>query len=183
MIILVNPRGINRNIIHKHTTHMKKLILLSLLMLMPVGMQAQTTSQGEDEKVIEMRQKIGIDYTVPDYDVSKPDAKVMGWRLAKILIKLEKNYQQGTYNRMLSSIRSEVLEDPRIRYIAVNKMKIPQIQKVGDVITIRFSTSSKNETLGKLNHEFEIKFDKGVSNNDTANQLFSDLSRYVKEDE
>ena len=41
---------------------MKKLILLSLLMLMAVGMQAQTTSQGEDEKVIEMRQKIGIDF-------------------------------------------------------------------------------------------------------------------------
>ena len=58
-----------------------------------------------------------------------------------------------------------------------------KIQKIGDVITIRFSTSSKNETLGKLNHEFEIKFEKGVSDNDTANQLFSDLNRYLKEDE
>ena len=162
---------------------MKKLLFLSFLMLTVVGMQAQTTSQGEDEKVIEMRQKIGIDYTVPDYDVKKPDAKVMGWRLAKMLQKLENNYLQGTYNRMLASIRSEVLEDPRIRYIAVNKMKILKVQKVGDLITIRISTSSKNETLGKLNHEFEIKFEKGVSDNDTANQLFSDLNRYVKEDE
>lgn len=162
---------------------MKKLILLSLLMLTAVGIQAQTTSQGEDPKVIEMRQKIGIDYTVPDYDVKKPDAKVMGWRLAKMLQKLEKNYQQGMYNRMLASIRSEILEEPRIRYIAVNKMKILKIKKVGDLITIRISTSSKNETLGKLNHEFEIKFDKGVSDNATANQLFSDLNRYIKEDE
>ena len=162
---------------------MKKLLFLSFLMLTVVGMQAQTTSQGEDEKVIEMRQKIGIDYTVPDYDVKKPDAKVMGWRLAKMLQKLENNYLQGTYNRMLASIRSEVLEDPRIRYIAVNKMKILKVQKVGDLITIRISTSSKNETLGKLNHEFEIKFEKGVSDNDTTNQLFSDLNRYVKEDE
>ena len=64
---------------------MKKLLFLSLLMLAVVGMLAQTTSQGEDEKVIELRQKIGIDYTVPDYDVKKPDAKVMGWRLAKML--------------------------------------------------------------------------------------------------
>ncbi len=162
---------------------MKKLILLSLLMLMALCMQAQATSQGEDPKVLEMRQKIGIDYSVPDYDVKKPDAKVMGWRLAKMLQKLEKNYQQGTYNRMLASIRSEIMEDPRIRYIAVNKMKILKIQKVGDVITLRISTSSKNETLGKLNHEFGIKFDKGVSDNDTANQLFSDLNRYIKEDE
>ena len=146
-------------------------------------MSAQTYSQGEDPKVIEMRQKIGIDYSVPDYDVRKPDAKVMGWRLAKMLQKLEKNYQQGTYNRMIASIRSEVLEEPRIRYIAVNKMKIQKIQKVGDVITIRISTSSKNETLGKLNHEFGIKFVKGISDNDTANQLFSDLGRYIKEDE
>ena len=145
-------------------------------------MSAQTYSQGEDPKVIEMRQKIGIDYTVPDYDVKKPDAKVMGWRLAKMLQKLEENYQQGTYNRMLARIRSEVLEDPNLRYIAVNKMKILKIQKVGDVITIRISTSSKSETLGKLNHEFEIKFDKGVSNNDTANQLFADLSQYIKEE-
>ena len=162
---------------------MKKLIFLSLLMLAAVGMLAQTTSQGEDEKVIELRQKIGIDYTVPDYDVKKPDAKVMGWRLAKMLQKLEQNYQHGTYNRLLASICSEVLEEPRIRYIEVNKMKILKIQKVGDVISIRISTSSKNENLGKLNHEFEIKFDRGVSDNDTANQLFSDLSRYIKDDE
>lgn len=146
-------------------------------------MQAQATLQGEDPKVVEMRQKIGIDYSVPDYDVKKPDAKVMGWRLAKMLQKLEQNYQQGTYNRLLASICSEVLEEPRIRYIEVNKMKILKVQKVGDVITIRISTSSKHETLGKLNHEFEIKFNKGFSDNGTANQLFSDLSRYIKEDE
>lgn len=162
---------------------MKKQILLTILMLAAFSMSAQTFSQGEDPKVIELRQKIGIDYTVPDYDVKKPDAKVMGWRLAKMLQKLEQNYQQGMYNRMLASIRSEILEEPRIRYIAVNKMKILKVQKVGDVITIRFSTSSKHENLGKLNHEFEIKFDKGVSYNDTANQLFADLNRYIKEDE
>jgi len=162
---------------------MKKQILLTILMLMTFGMSAQTYLQGEDEKVIEMRQKIGIDYTVPDYDVKKPDAKVMGWRLAKMLIKLEKNYQQGIYNRMLARIRSEVLEDPRIRYVEVKKMKILKIQKAGNMVTIRISTSSKNETFGKLNHEFEIKFDKGVSDNDTVNQLFSDLSSYIKEDE
>lgn len=162
---------------------MKKLLFLTLLMLAAVGMQAQATSQGEDEKVIEMRQKIGIDYSVPDYDVKKRDAKVMGWRLAKMLQKLEQNYQQGMYNRMLASIRSEILEEPRIRYFAVNKMKILKTKKVGDVITIRISTSSKNETLGKLNHEFDIIFIKGVSDNDTTNQLFSDLSRYIKEDD
>ena len=152
-------------------------------MLTAVGMSAQSTSQCEDPKVIELRQKIGIDYTVPDYNVRKPDAKVMGWRLAKMLMKLEQNYLQGLYNRMLATIRSEILEEPNIRYIAVNKMKILKIQKVGDVIIIRISTSSKNETLGRLNHEFDIKFVKGVSDNDTANQLFSDLNRYIREDE
>lgn len=151
---------------------MKKLLFLSFLMLAAGSMSAQTFSQGEDPKVIELRQKIGIDYTVPDYDVRKPDAKVMGWRLAKMLQKLEQNYQQGTYNRMLASIRSEILEDPNLRYTALNKMKIQKIQKVGDVIAIRINTSSKNETLGKLNHEFDIKFDKGVTDNDTANQFF-----------
>lgn len=162
---------------------MKKVLFICAFIFSALYLSAQSTSQGEDEKFVEMRQKIGIDYFLPDYDVKKPDVKVMGWRLAKMLIKLEKNYQQGTYNRLLASIRSEVLEEPRIRYIAVNKMKILKVQKVGDVITIRISTSSKNETLGKLNHEFDIKFDKGVSDNDTVNQLFSDLNRYIKEDE
>lgn len=159
-----------------------KTLLICALFLSALSVHAQSSPQGEDEKVVEMRQKIGIDYTVPDYDTKKPDAKVMGWRLAKMLQKLEQNYQQGMYSRMLASIRSEVLEEPRIRYIAVDKMKILKVKKVGDVITIRFSTSSKNETLGKLNHEFDIQFVKGVSDNDTANQLFSDLSRYVKEE-
>lgn len=81
---------------------MKKLILLTLLMLMAAVIQTKATSQGEDPKVIEMHQKIGIDYTVADYDVKKLDAKVMGWRLAKMLQKLEKNYQQGIYNRLFS---------------------------------------------------------------------------------
>ena len=162
---------------------MKKILFICVIFLSALSVPAQTTPQGEDEKAIEVRQKIGIDYSVPDYDVKKPDAKVMGWRLAKMLQKLEQNYQQGVYNRMLASIRSEILEEPRIRYIAVNKMKILKVKKVGEVITISISTSSKNETLGKLNHEFDIKFVKGVSDYDTVNQLFSDLSRYVKEEE
>lgn len=162
---------------------MKKILFFCVLFFSALSVPAQSSPQGEDENTIEMRQKIGIDYSIPDYDVKKPDAQVMGWRLAKMLQKLEQNYQQGIYSRMLAFIRSEVLEEPRIRYIAVNKMKILKVKKVGDVITIRISTSSKNETLGKLNHEFDIKFVKGVSDNDTVNQLFSDLSRYIKKEE
>ena len=162
---------------------MKKLILLFLLMLAAVSMQAQATSQGEDPKVIEIRQKIGIDYTVPDYDVKKPDAKIMGWRLAKILQSLEKNYTQGINNQLLMAVRAEFVEDNRLRYMPIDKMKIQRITKKGENIHIVVMTTSKNENIGKVESALNLIFKKGVSDSDVTNSLFSTLSRYIKEEE
>ena len=162
---------------------MKKLLFLSLLMLTAVSMQAQTTSQGEEAKVVEMRERIGIDYTVPDYDVKKPDAKVMGWRLTKILQSLEKNYTQGIYNQLLMAVRAEFVEDNRLRYVPIDRMKIQRIIKKGEDITVVIKTMSKSETVGKVDSEFSLVFKKGVSDSDVTNSLFSTLSRYVKENE
>lgn len=54
-----------------------KIIMLSIiLMLSALSISAQPSSQGEDEKTIEYRQKIGIDYSMPDFNTSKIDGKV-----------------------------------------------------------------------------------------------------------
>ena len=163
---------------------MKKLFLLSLLMLAAFSMFAHTTAeQRKEQKNAEYRDQIGIDLSVPDYDVKKPDAKVMGWRLAKILQSLEKNYNQAVNNQMLTSIRAEQIDDNRVRYIPIDKIKILRITKNGDEITIIINTLSKNDNIGKVDFNLNLKFNKGVSDSDLVNSFFSNMGRYIKEDE
>lgn len=53
------------------------------------------------------RRIINFDYSVPDYDVTRPDSTIVGGRMAEILLLLEKNYEQDLYNRLLAKIRNE----------------------------------------------------------------------------
>ncbi len=71
---------------------MKKLLILLMLMVCVFGAHAQTAVQQDDLKVTELRQQIGIDYSMPDFDMKKIDGKVIGVRLAKMLEFLQKNY-------------------------------------------------------------------------------------------
>lgn len=70
---------------------MKKIVLLFSLLLMVCGMVAQSIGQIDEKKMMEYREKIGLDYSMPDFNTSKIDAKVIGVRLAKILQSLEEN--------------------------------------------------------------------------------------------
>ena len=159
-----------------------KLFTLSLLMLFPLNMSGQTTLSADETRKEELRQRINIDYSVPDFNTKKIDGKVIGVRLAKMLIFLEKNYQQGIYNRMLSAIRSEQVENPRIRFAPIAKMKVQRISKTGDDIFIVIKTTSKIEGAGKLDYDVTFSFTKGVSESIATNDLFCDLSTYIKED-
>ena len=92
---------------------MKRTIIIFLLLLIAFNIMPQRvrpTVLTEEQKKQEIREKINLDYSVPDYNVKRPDAKVMGWRLAKILQSLEKNYTQPVYNQMLSQIRNEQIK-------------------------------------------------------------------------
>ena len=129
-----------------------------------------------------MREKLGIDYSMPDFDTKKIDGKVIGVHLAKMLEFIQENYTQGTYNRQLARIRFESTEDPSISFLGIDKLKILGIRKVRDVITIHVSTTTKSESKEKLEHVFDIRFDKGVSDSDKVNALFSDCRRYIKEE-
>lgn len=125
---------------------MKHPIIISLLLLMSFNVMAQRvhpTVLTEEQKKQEVREMINLDYSVPDYNVQRPDAKVMGWRLAKILQSLEKNYTQPVYNQMLSQIRNTQMEELRVRYLPIEKIKILNVQKQDSVITIKINTISK----------------------------------------
>jgi len=136
----------------------------------------------EEQKNQEIRDKINLDYSVPDYNVNKPDVKVMGWRLAKILQSLEKNYTQPVYNQMLSQIRNTQMEELKVRYLPVEKIKILNIQKQDSVITIKINTISKIDKK-KVNYDVVFTFVNSVSDDEMANQLFGDIARYIKVDD
>ena len=68
------------------------LVLTSLLMLFSQSLSAQTTQHSEDARTIELRQELGIDYSMPDFSTSKIDGKVIGERLANLLQQLQSKY-------------------------------------------------------------------------------------------
>ena len=164
---------------------MKRPIVISLLLLMSFNIMAQRvrpTVLSEEQKKQEVREKINLDYSVPDYNVKRPDAKVMGWRLAKILQSLEKNYTQPVYNQMLSQIRSVQMGDQKVRYSHIDKVKIHNIQKQDSVITIKINTFSKIDKR-HINYDVVFTFVNSVSDDVIANYLFSDIGRYIRKNE
>lgn len=157
----------------------KKLFLFALLLIACANVNAQTSSQGEDEKTIEYRQKIGIDFSMPDFNTSKIDGKVIGTRLAKMLSLLMNRYDDYVFNQRISFIQCKQLEN--LSYAKVEKLSIDKITKVGDVITIKAKTKLSPNAPKVKNAEVLFVFNKGVSDSQSINDLFSDLGRYIKE--
>lgn len=162
---------------------MKKTLLLFSLLLMVCGIAAQSAGQIDEKKMMEYRETIGLDYSMPDFNTSKIDAKVIGVRLAKILQSLEENYVQGYYNRTLASILAEQLESPAYQFVSVTKIKTQKITKMGDEITILLKTTFKSTNEGKKNTILTLRFFQGISDSPFVNSLFYALGNYLKEDE
>lgn len=166
---------------------MKKILLSLCLLLSSLLASAQyrnTSSEQNDEaKKQELRQQIGLDYSMPDYSVKKIEASVIGPRLAKILTRLLDDFKQPLYNQFLAMIRSQVAEDPNLQYVHVDKLKLLNIAKTGNTITIRFNTFTKDKNRGKLNYDLGFTFVDGLSENKTVNDLFSNIGRYIKDEE
>ena len=158
----------------------KKLLLTCLLMLFAFCVNAQTVGHGENQKMVEYRETIGLDYSMPDFNTTKVDAKVIGVRLATILQSLEKNYKQAFYNRLLASIAAEQMANLNYSSVPVHKIMIKKISKTGDEINILVRTTLTPSDSKKKNFDINLRFIQGVSDNNTTNLLFSDLSRYLK---
>ena len=157
---------------------MKKLILIYVLLFTALTLSAQTSSLTEARKA-ELRQKIGIDYSMPDFNTSSINGKVIGDRLAKMLKKLEDRADDYVFNQRISFIQCEQLEN--VNYVKVEKLRINKIIKVGDVITIKANTKLAPNSAKIKNADLIFVFDKGITKSQAANDLFSDLSRYIKD--
>lgn len=158
---------------------MKKLIFLSLLMLTALSMSAQASGRSEDAKTIELRQKIGIDYSMPDFNTSSINGKVIGDRLAKMLQKLQAEALDYIWSGRIVSVCCEQIEG--LQYANLEKFKIKNISKSGDVITIKANVKLGKNSTGIRKTDILMVFDKGVSGSQTINDLFADLRRYIKE--
>lgn len=160
---------------------MKRIILLMLLTTCTISMNAQWSERSEDAKMEELRQQIGIDYSMPDFSTSKIDSNIIGTRLAQMLLRLQDNYSSdAVYNQFLSRIVCE--QNDGLDYVTIVNFKVKNISKSGDVITIKSNVRLGKNPLGIKNTNICMVFINGVSDNKAVNSLFSNLARYIKEE-
>ncbi len=69
--------------------------MLLLMATVVVSAQGQKTTVDEDRKA-EIRNTLALDYSMPDYSISRVNPKVMGQRLADILNKFQELTQSQT---------------------------------------------------------------------------------------
>lgn len=127
----------------------------------------------------EVRSKLQIDYSMPDYSTGKIDARVMGPRLAKILETLSKNYQQYMNLSALSVIQSSQVEG--LNYGRVKKMKLDNVSKHGNEIIITFNTRLETNNLNLKKSQIVFRFNEGVPEDISTNDFFSNICRYIRE--
>ena len=77
-----------------------------LMATVMVSAQGLKTTVDEDRKA-EVRKTLALDYSMPDYNTSKINAKVIGQRLADILNKFQEMSQSQTNLGTLSVIQSQ----------------------------------------------------------------------------
>lgn len=158
--------------------HMKKLLIFIMLLACAFGAQAQTSMQQDDSKITQMRKDIGIDYSMPDFKTKKIDGSIIGTHLAGMLNLLQKYYNDGTYNWKLAAIVKE--QKGMVSQVSVDKLKINEVRKVGDKICVMMKIKLAKNIDEIKSADIIITFDKGISESDYVNSLFSYLSRYVQ---
>ena len=160
---------------------MKQILIIMLLLLGAMGVSAQGDAEMSKEEInkAEVREKLQLDYSMPDYSISKIDAKVMGPRLSKILETICDNYQQYSNLSALSVIQSNQVEG--LSYGRVKKMKLDNVSKQGNEIIIRFNTTLESNNLNLKKSQIVFRFNEGVSDDISTNDFFSNICRYMKD--
>ena len=162
---------------------MKELLLLSLLMLTTVGLQAQrnlTTGQRDSIQRAEYKEKIGLDYSMPDFSVTSIDEKKMGSRLSNLLHFYEEVKGQSIYSRMVNTILGEQNEEFEHVYIEVKKQKLMKVEKVANEITIIYRLWLNKNPKNIKQTDVSFHFKDGVSESQTVNEMFSNMCHYVQ---
>ncbi len=158
-----------------------RMIIATLMLMVSMGMEAQLRNVLTDSaKIAEYWERIDIDMTVPDFETKKIDAKVMGTRLAGILEYLLENNTQGTYDRLLTRMLGEQVEELKQVYFHIKKLKFVSATKKGDELTILMKVWPDKNPKNVKQVDLAIHFSGGVSDSHSTNELFSYMSRYVQ---
>lgn len=160
--------------------NMKHIILTLLLFLGAANLSAQSSwsATNEEQYNSEIRQKLSLDTTLPDYSVYKVDAKEMGPRLAAILQELGAKYKRSDYLSVLSMIQADQIEG--LDYCTIEKLGLVNVTKSGNTIIIRFKTTLAQNPLDIKKADLILTFVDGVSENKKVNALFSNICNYIK---
>ena len=147
-----------------------------------VGAVAQVRANVETDsaRMAEYREQIGLDMSVPDFDVKKIDDAKMGTRLANILRYLEENYSQGSYSRWNTSVLREQNEKFENVYPEVTKIKMESVSKTGNEIAVKYKIWLGENPKQIKQTLISFHFVDGVSESKTTNEMFSYMSRYVQ---
>ena len=142
--------------------------------------QTSDISPQPSDRMAAYREAIGLDLSVPDFSTKKIDAKVMGTRLAGILEYLLENYTQGTYERLLTRMLGEQVEELKHAYFNIKKMKFVSASKKGNDLTILMKVWPDKNTKDVKQVDLTFHLYDGVSESQSANELFSYMSCYVQ---
>ena len=156
---------------------MKQLTLLLAFLFSLAIPQCLSAQEQDDKKREELRQQIGLDYSMPDYNVNKIDEKKIGTHLANMLRFMEDNFEDIKHNGMLSKIQAN--QNDAMRFGVIRELKVKKIVKKGNKIDITLNTLTSLNT-GLTRGTMTITFDYGLSQDATVNNLFRDFSHYVK---
>ena len=157
-----------------------RMIITTLLLMATVVVSAQglKTTVDEDHKV-EVRKTLALDYSMPDYSISKINAKVIGQRLADILNKFQEMSQSQTNLGSLSVIQANQIDE--MIYCVVKKVKLNKVVKHGNVITIIYDTELAENAKKMKKDQIVFTFVDGVSEDMATNDMITNVCRYIKE--
>lgn len=81
---------------------------------------------------------------------------------------------------MLAQIRNVQMGTLKVHYLPVDKIMVTHVQKQDSVIAITINTFTLISKKEKVNFDLKLIFINSLSNDETANKLFSDISKYVR---
>lgn len=145
--------------------------------------QSENSKPTEEEKIAEYKEKIGLDYFMPDIslnNIKKIDEGIVGTRLANYLVYIDENYNQPIYNRWIASIIAEQNATVQNTYFEVVKLKLVGISKKGNDIVLKYIASLKDSENEKSTADLLFHFTDGVSNSNRVNNMFSYIARFIR---
>lgn len=157
--------------------NMKKILLICALSIAATAAPAQP-SPTDDAQTIELREKLGIDYSMPDFSTSKVDGDIIGTRLSRMLNVLLGNQKDHIYRGYLSLILNDI--ENGLRYVDIDGFKVKEISKQGDTICVTLTVKLGSNSSGIRVLDVPMTFTRGVSESQNVNVLFSELSKYAR---